>query len=85
MISKQIIVGLKALKREMELSFKNFLESGYVPISVISDWLKKLPSLMQGYDPADSFNANETNLLFFFNVCQIKRQFLKEMNTKGAN
>ena len=68
MVLKQVIVGLKALKREMELSSENFLESGYVPISVINDWLKKLPSIMQGYDPADIFSTDETGL-FFFNVC----------------
>ena len=45
LVSKQVTVGLKVLKQEMELSSENFLESGYVPISVTDDWLKKLPSL----------------------------------------
>ena len=43
---------------------KLYGESGSVPTSVTDDWLKKLPSLLQGYDPADTFNADEAGLFF---------------------
>ena len=43
---------------------KLYGESESVPISIINNWLKKLPSLLQRYDPADIFNADETGLFF---------------------
>ena len=58
-------------------------ESGSVPISIINVWIKKLLSLLQGYDPADIFNADETSL-FFFQCLLNKTAIFKEDDCKGG-
>lgn len=57
-------------------------ESASVPTSVIEDWLQTLPSLLQGYDPADIFNADETGL--FFQCLPNKTAIFKGDECKGG-
>lgn len=63
MISKLLMTGLKASKWEMALSSKKLVEKMcFFSASVFEDWLKTLPSLLLGYDPADISQADETSL-----------------------
>ena len=39
-------------------------ESGDVDNAIVDDWKQKLPSLLEGYDPKDVFNMDETGLFF---------------------
>jgi len=39
-------------------------ESAEVPQDVVTDWIKRLPSLTEGYDLKDIFNADETGLYY---------------------
>jgi hypothetical protein len=32
--------------------------------AVVSDWLTKLPSICEGYEPKDIFNMDETGLFY---------------------
>jgi hypothetical protein len=49
------------------LVFKKLVgESAEVSAESTDAWLESLPSLMQGYEPCDVYNADETGL--FFNV-----------------
>ena len=44
-----------------------YLKSGEkadVDIAVIEDWKKRLPIFLEGYNPCDIFNMNETGLFF---------------------
>ena len=39
-------------------------ERGDVSEPVVSDWIEKLPNLVEGYDPKDIYNMGETGLFF---------------------
>lgn len=74
---------LESFKMRNGIVFRKLCgESGSVPISVIDDWLKKIPSLLQGYDPADIFNADETGL--FFQCLPNKTAIFKGDECKGG-
>ena len=39
-------------------------EAADVSEDVLDDWVKRLPSILEGYDTKDIFNADETGLFF---------------------
>jgi hypothetical protein len=39
-------------------------ERGDVDDAVVSDWLTKLPSICEGYEPKDIFKMDETGLFY---------------------
>ena len=39
-------------------------ESGDVDNAIVDDWKQKLPSLLEGHNPKDVFNMDETGLFF---------------------
>jgi hypothetical protein len=58
---------LSRFKHRHGLVFKKLAgESAEVSVTSVDAWLESLPSLLEGYEPRDVFNADETGL--FFNV-----------------
>jgi hypothetical protein len=58
---------LSRFKDRHGLVFKKLAkESAEVSVKITDAWLESLPSLLEGYEPRDVYNADETGL--FFNV-----------------
>ncbi|XP_046404659.1 tigger transposable element-derived protein 6-like [Ischnura elegans] len=58
---------ISRFKNRHGLVFKKLAgESAEVNAESTDDWLESLPSILEGYDPGDVYNADETGL--FFNV-----------------
>jgi hypothetical protein len=56
---------LDGFKKRHDLAFKKICgESKAVDETVSTQWLKDLPSLLDGYSPDDVFNADETGLFY---------------------
>lgn len=56
---------LKGLKRRHDIAFKKAAgESNSVDQGVCNQWIEDLPSLLEGYDPNNIYNADETALFF---------------------
>ena len=53
-------------------------ESKDVPKATVNKWKGKLPKLIQGYDPKDVYNMDETGL--FLDPPMTKLYFIKERN-----
>ncbi|XP_070581288.1 tigger transposable element-derived protein 4-like [Ptychodera flava] len=57
-------------------------ESGDVDNGIVADWKKKLPSLLEGYEPRDVYNMDETGL--FFRSTANKTLFVKGEECRGG-
>lgn len=56
---------LEGFKRRHDLSFKKVTgESKSVNLDVCNRWTEDLPTLLEGYDPENIYNADETGLFF---------------------
>lgn len=56
---------ISRFKERYGLKFKKLCgESASCDDGVIQDWFSKLPTLIQGYDPRDIYNADETGLFY---------------------
>ena len=54
---------LESFRKRNNIAF--YVKSGEkadVDIAVVEDWEKKLPALLEGYNPCDIFNMDETGL-----------------------
>lgn len=57
-------------------------EAAEVKEETVTDWHKRLPTICQGYNPCDIFNADETGLKFFTELCLSVPLLRKEMTAK---
>lgn len=74
---------LENFKKRQNIVFRKLYgESASVNESVCNEWLKELPSLLQGYDPNDVFNAGETGL--FYRCLPDKTATFKGKNCRGG-
>lgn len=56
---------LESFLKRYNIVFKKMSgERGSVNTEVVDEWKKKIPSLCEGYDPANIFNMDETGLFF---------------------
>ena len=57
-------------------------ESGDVDNGIVADWKQKLPSLLDGYEPRDVYNMDETG--FFFRSTANKTLFVRGEECRGG-
>lgn len=56
---------ISRFKERHGLNFKKLCgQSAAVDDSVVQDWLSRLPTLIEGFDPRDIYNADETGLFY---------------------
>ena len=56
---------LESFRKSNNIAF--YVKSGEkadVDIAIVEDWKRKLPTLLEGYNPCDIFNMDETGLFF---------------------
>ena len=57
--------SLESFRKRNNIAF--YVKSGEkadVDIAIVEDWKRKLPTLLEGYNPCDIFNMDETGLFF---------------------
>ena len=56
---------LKSFRKRSNIAFYvKSSERADVDIAIVEDWKEKLPTLLEGYNPCDIFNMDETGLFF---------------------
>lgn len=75
---------LEGFKRRHDIAFKKAAgESKSVDQGVCNQWTEDLPNLLEGYEPDDIYNADETAL--FLSAFRIKHLRLKAKNAMEEN
>jgi hypothetical protein len=62
--SKLLTVGESFRKIHQTVSNENFSESNDVNSETTEEWVAKLPSIIEGYEPENIANGDETGLFF---------------------